>query len=80
MQVDDVIAELGEMIGISSLHTNKHGVVHLTVNNIGELFIDEQFANTEWHVISVCLSVDDGDGHFSIVFPGTRRQDVRKNH
>jgi hypothetical protein len=43
------------MIGISSLHTNKYGVVHLTVEHIGELYIDEQFAGTERHVIFIYL-------------------------
>ncbi|MDR2435950.1 MAG: hypothetical protein LBD33_01385 [Puniceicoccales bacterium] len=55
MHVDEVIAELGEMVGIKSLHTNKHGVVHLTIDRIGDLFVDERFTGTDEHAIFIYL-------------------------
>lgn len=55
MQIDDVIAELGEMVGINSLHTNKHGVVHLTIDNIGDLFVDEKVMGEDQHFIFIYL-------------------------
>ncbi|MDR0595635.1 MAG: hypothetical protein LBF94_03030 [Puniceicoccales bacterium] len=55
MQISDVIAELGEMVGIKFLCTNEHGVVHLTIDRIGDLFVDERFAGTEDHSVFVYL-------------------------
>ncbi len=54
MQIDDVIAEFGEMVGISSLTVNEHGVVHLTIENIGDLFIDDRVINGN-HFVFVYL-------------------------
>jgi hypothetical protein len=55
MQVDEVIAELGEMAGISSLHTNQYGVVHLTIDSIGDLFIDERSPGADDCIVFVYL-------------------------
>jgi hypothetical protein len=55
MRVDEVIAELGEMVGINSLHTNKYGVVHLTIDHIGDLFVDERSVGTDDHTVFVYL-------------------------
>jgi hypothetical protein len=38
--VDTVIQELGGIIGLSNLRKNEHGVVHLEIKAIGNLFID----------------------------------------
>lgn len=42
MQIEKVITELGELVGIKELAINEHGVVHLTIEDIGELYIDDK--------------------------------------
>ncbi len=53
-QINNVITELGEMIGVSSLAINQYGVVHLTIDNIGDLFVDDRVIEDE-HFIFVYL-------------------------
>ncbi|MDR2737442.1 MAG: hypothetical protein LBB18_00670 [Puniceicoccales bacterium] len=43
MQLDEVIREFGNLSGFRSLETNVHGVVHITIDKIGDLFIDEKY-------------------------------------
>lgn len=54
MQIDGVISELGEMVGIESLTINEHGVIHLTIDKIGDLFIDDKVIDG-YHFIFVYL-------------------------
>ncbi|MDR1255655.1 MAG: hypothetical protein LBJ94_01870 [Puniceicoccales bacterium] len=55
MQIDEVISELGKVIGAKSLRINKHGVVHLTIDYVGDLFIDERSPGTNAHSVLVYL-------------------------
>jgi len=55
MQVDEVITALGEMVGINTLCNNKYGVVNLTIDRIGDLFVDERAAGTDGHSVFVYL-------------------------
>lgn len=54
MQVDDVIRELGELVGIDSLAVNQHGVVHLTIEKVGDLYVDDRLIGNN-HFIFVYL-------------------------
>lgn len=45
MQLREVIKEFGELVGFQSLETNNNGVVHITINKIGDLFIDEKYSD-----------------------------------
>ena len=44
MQVKDVVKDFGELVGIQSLEINENGVLHVTIHNIGDLFIDEKYS------------------------------------
>jgi hypothetical protein len=65
MQLNDVIKEFGELVGFQSLETNENGVVHLTVDGVGELFIDEKFRNESGDCVFVYLlrTYDRPDGN-----------------
>ena len=57
MQINDVITELGEIVGIHSLAANQYGVVHLTIENIGDLFIDNRNSDGNHFVFVYLLRV-----------------------
>lgn len=47
MRVNETIQEFGKTIGVNALTVNKHGVVHMEIDNIGDLFIDERDKDDE---------------------------------
>lgn len=47
MRVNETIQEFGKTIGVNALNVNKHGVVHMEIDNIGDLFIDERDTDDE---------------------------------
>ena len=47
MRVDETIKEFGKTIGVNALTVNKHGVVHMEIDDIGDLFIDERDKDNE---------------------------------
>ena len=56
MQLREVIKEFGELVGFQSLETNNNGVVHITINKIGDLFIDEKYSDESGGNIFVYFS------------------------
>lgn len=41
MRIEETVKEFGESVGVHNLNVNKYGVVHMEIENIGDLFIDE---------------------------------------
>ncbi|MDR1595628.1 MAG: hypothetical protein LBR91_01735 [Puniceicoccales bacterium] len=55
MRPDDVIQEFGQLVGFQSLEVNKNGVVHMSIDGIGELFIDEKFLTESGNCVFIYL-------------------------
>jgi hypothetical protein len=55
MQLSEVIREFGNEVGFRSLETNANGVVHLTIQKVGDLFIDEKYSDEAGGYVFVYL-------------------------
>ncbi|MDR1413855.1 MAG: hypothetical protein LBI56_02885 [Puniceicoccales bacterium] len=55
MLLRETIKEFGEEMGIQSLETNENGVVHMTIDKIGELFIDQKYSDEAGNCVFIYL-------------------------
>jgi hypothetical protein len=55
MQLREVITEFGNEIGFQSLETNANGVVHMTIHEVGDLFIDEKYSKESGGFVFIYL-------------------------
>ena len=55
MQLAEVINEFGRYIGAKSLEMNENGVIHMTINKIGDLFIDAKYQDESREHIFIYL-------------------------